>query len=133
MDDFFIRIPLKGVPKPRMTGSDAWKDPPRPSVQKYRDFADATRAQIVDVRRYFDLEDDEQFSGPVRVSIEFLADETRVFIDNMPLTKPRGKRAGDIDNMIKSVLEGLQDWKLWKGIIADDSQVVKVTAKIEEE
>ena len=31
------------VAKPRQTRSDIWKDPPRPAVSKYRDFADTLR------------------------------------------------------------------------------------------
>lgn len=129
MDSFHFEIERKPIPKPRMTRADAWKDPPRRAVSVYREFVDATRAAIIDAKREAGLPDDWTLKGNVAVTITFTPKHTQVRVYQQP-GKQRGKRAGDIDNLCKSVLEALQEFQQVPILIDDDSQVTMLYAEV---
>lgn len=60
------------------------------------------------------------FEGPVKVSMRFMVKKGKTVKRDKPTVKP------DIDNLIKSVLDGLNK-VAWK----DDAQVVELTARKE--
>ena len=131
LNGFQFTVPMKAIAKPRMTRSDVWKDPPRPAVAKYREFVDAVRAAIIDAKRdaEHDVPDDWTLKGNVSVTISFMPDATFVKVEEIA-GKQRGKRAGDIDNFSKSVLEALQEFQEVPILIDDDSQVTILFAEI---
>jgi Holliday junction resolvase RusA-like endonuclease len=125
---FAVIVHGKCPPKPRMTGSDAWKDPPRPAVKKYRDYVDKIRAAMIDAKREWGWDDGDSIATRVAVTIDFHDNFT--LIDVTEMGGKRGKRAGDLDNMIKTVFEALQDFQNVPILIEDDSQVVSVKARV---
>jgi len=126
---FHFAVEMKAIAKPRMTRADAWRDPPRPAVRKYREFVDAMRAAIIDAKRTFGVGDEWTMEGNVLVEVAFFSDATVVRVKQQP-GKLRGKRAGDIDNLAKSVLESLQTFQGVPILIDDDSQVATLFAQV---
>lgn len=128
---FHFAVEMRAIAKPRMTRADQWKQ--RPAVRKYHEFVDAIRAAVIDTKRTMGLPDDFKIATRVAIQILFLPDSTVVQVREVEGT-PRGTRAGDIDNLCKSVLEGLQPQAgtLAPILIDDDSQVVELFAVIEE-
>jgi len=134
LNTFHFAVGMKAVPKPRMTRADRWKV--RADVVRYREFVDAVRAAAIDSKRRMGLPDDFKIATGVAVWIDFLPDMTVVVVESVE-RQARGKNAGDIDNLVKSVLEGLHSQKsgveaLVPILIEDDSQVVMLKADIQE-
>ena len=128
-----FEVPQVASPKSRMTQSDRWIE--RPTVARYREFVDAVRAAAIDAKRAAGLPDGFIFDGPV--GVEFIFKPDRTIVQVWPVdAPPRGKRAGDLDNFVKAVFEGLMHQSrglesLVPILIEDDSQVVILNARIE--
>ena len=86
-------LPMKPVPKPRMTKADKWKQ--RPSVMRYRAFADEWRLRVpstLDLNNMsilFTLEMPKSWSK-----------KKKAIMDGTPHTQ-----TPDLDNMLKAVLD----------------------------
>lgn len=130
MTTLYLIVPGRPIPKPRMTGSDAWKQ--RPIVLAYREHVDRVRAAVIDAKRAAGMDDFDLWTGPVEVQATFLLDCTHVTITTPALpARPIGLH-GDIDNLTKALLEGLQPQRggLSTSILRDDRQVVGLQAAI---
>ncbi|MBA7526214.1 hypothetical protein ES705_18375 [subsurface metagenome] len=123
-----FRFAVEGapVPKPRMTQRDQWEV--RPSVARYREYADAVRAACIDAKRTMGLPDDFSIEDPVSVKAIFGRDFTLIEVETIEgkVIKPKG--SGDLDNYGKAMIEGLHPQKsgvasLVPILIGDDRQV----------
>ena len=102
------RFDIDPVAKPRQTRSDIWKDPPRPAVSKYRDFADTLRLLALK----------NGYSALDTLDVLFV----------IPFPKSYGKKKmealngrphqvkPDVDNLVKAVLDIFlkNDSSVWK-------------------
>jgi len=127
----YLVVPGRPIAKPRMTGSDAWNL--RPIVDAYRQHVDRVRAAAIDAKRAAGMGDFDAWLGPTEVRITFEIDATHVLVTSPTDAgaRPRGLR-GDCDNLVKTVLEGLQPQRgvMGSSILRDDRQVVALQAAI---
>jgi len=131
MTTLYLVVPGRPIAKPRMTGSDAWNL--RPIVDAYRQHVDRVRAAAIDAKRAAGMGDFDAWPGPTEVRITFEANLTHVTVSSPTDAgaRPRGLR-GDVDNLTKTVLEGLQPQRgvMGSSILRDDRQVVALQASI---
>ena len=85
-----------------------------------------TRKFEAEVRFIYGLVSGHQFEGAVKVTIEFYFHRPKTVKREQPTVKP------DLDNCIKSILDGLnphrETYGITKGAWADDGQVVEIHA-----
>jgi len=131
MTTLYLIVPGRPIAKPRMTGSDAWKL--RPIVDAYRQHVDRVRAAVIDAKRAAGMGDFDTWPDLAEVRITFETGLTHVTVTSPTDagSRPRGLR-GDVDNLTKTVLEGLQPQRgvMGSSILRDDRQVVALQAAI---
>lgn len=127
-------VPGKPVPKGRPRFGKGRTYTPAET----RDYEALVRARVIDAKRSFDMGDLECLEGPVAVSIRIYEDREPPFVVvAVSALGPKKSRTwrGDIDNVGKAILDGLQSFrlggKLIPGLIGDDSQVVQLSVEVE--
>jgi len=127
MDEESYRFEVEGVPvpKPRMTQRDKWAQ--RPQVVRYRTFENAVLAAAIEAKMAKGRHLGYTMSGYVEVFVRFAKEKTVIEVRPAAdcLNKPL---RGDLDNYVKSILEGLQGEY---GLIEDDRQVVRLAAEFD--
>lgn len=124
-----VTFTVPGMPVPKARARVGRRGTYTPA--KTREYEDLVRGKAIDAKRAAGLGDDEILTGPVLVRILFVLDEanpcTLVEVSN---TRSLGvPRHGDLDNMVKSILDGIQHPFL-PALIRDDKQVVQLVATI---
>lgn len=103
-----IVFPLIPVPKPRMTRRDKWKNPPRPNVARYREYADNLR--LLAAANQFKLAmQDQYFSFEIPMPPSWSQKRKQAQVGKPHQEKP------DLDNLMKAVLDALhpEDQRIW--------------------
>lgn len=130
-----VSIPIRGMPVPKgrpRFGRGGVYTPPRT-----KEYEALVRAKVLDAKRAAGMGDLDCFEGPVAVRIVIVRGEHPYAIVAVSHLAPKmtGKRTPDLDNMAKSILDGLMSYKsggvLIPGLIADDSQVVRLLVEFE--
>ncbi len=67
----------------------------------------------------------EHLEGPVQVFLEFVFERPKSAQNRL---YPHVRSTGDLDKLVRAVLDALQPKDPWPGLIDDDSQVVRITA-----
>ncbi len=95
---------LTPVPKPRMTQRDKWLKPPRPAVQRYREFSDHVKKLGIVVPE----------SGSWITFVMPMADSWSKKKKDSMVGKPHQQKP-DIDNLTKAILDSLfsDDCHIW--------------------
>jgi hypothetical protein len=130
MTTLYLIVPGRPIAKPRMTNRDRWEL--RAPVDAYRRHVDAVRAAVVDAKREAGMGDFDLWHGSVEVQVTFLLDATHVTVTTPALPARPVGLSGDLDNLVKTVFEGLhpQRGSLSTSILQDDRQVVGLQAAI---
>lgn len=63
--------------------------------------------------------------GPVEAVLAFTFERPRSAKNRL---YPYVRSTGDLDKLVRGVLDAIQPYELWPGLIMDDSQVVRITA-----
>jgi len=107
-----ITFKIRPVPKPRMTQSDKWRDPPRPCVAKYWAF----KSEILYEAKKQGL---KKLSDELEIQFFIQMPKSWSEIKKRRMFNTKHQQKPDIDNLVKSILDIF---------CQDDSYVWRVTA-----
>lgn len=100
---------------------------PRESIA----YEEQVRAAALDALRRADLADDAHYEGDVQVTIvfDFTPDNEQAIVTMSPCRNGLPARRPDLDNLIKSILDGLSQ-VAGIGLLRNDRQVVSLSARL---
>lgn len=100
---------------------------PRESIA----YEEQVRAAALDALRRMNLTDDAHYEGDVQVTIvfDFTSDNEQAIVTVSPCRNGLPARRPDLDNLIKSILDGLSQ-VAGIGLLRNDRQVVLLSARL---
>lgn len=132
---FVVSFPVPGIPVPK--GRPRFGRGVTFTPERTRDYEGWVRAKALDAKRTAGMGDLETLTGSIGVRIVLFLNVAEpyaiVAVSRIPL-RAEAKRHPDLDNIAKSILDGLTSRRFGKlsipGLIEDDAQVARLVVEL---